>query len=185
MKIDKRMNLVIPVEREDGPTVYVHATPVSAETFNQHFRIIAKVWSEIAADGFGVASGPRIAAKILRDIAERENVWDGAGGVEMTLMQEIKRLTMVLTPGGAKPPMLVIDAVKAGLLDAEEQDIVENAIVFFTAASLMLRGEQRRAMLEASAGLWAAQLTLLNSTAFLGSLPTSTETDNSGGTATD
>lgn len=180
MKIDKRLNLVIPHERDDGSIVHIHSTPITTETFDQHFEILAQLWTQITTN-YGTASAPRIAAKLLRKLATENDVLDGPLGVEQSLMGEIRRLTMFIMPRGSAQPTLMMDeAVKAGVLTDEDKDVVENALVFFTCVSAMLNGKRRKAWIETMCSVWDAQTSLLNSTAFAASLEKSSETDNSG-----
>lgn len=185
MNIDKKLNLAIPLDRENGQVIYVHAMPISEQVFDQHFAIIGKTMSAIFNEGFGEVTGPRLAAKIMKKIAIDEEAWDGALGVNATLMQEIRRLTNILMPAGSDTPMLLLeDAAKRGIVTKQELDEVENALVFFTVVSSMCRAPTRRVMLKGMAGLWDAVITSSNATEFRSSLQTSRETDNSGGTAT-
>lgn len=68
-------------------------------------------------------------------------------------------------------PLVV--ATQRGVLSREDQREVENAIVFFIAAYATLPRAQRRALLEAAAELWGAQITSLVFTAWIASLKTS------------
>ena len=183
MNIDKKLNLAIPLPRANGQVIHIHSQPISEQVFDQHFEIIAQTHTMLFSGGYGAQSGPRIAAKLMKKIATEENVWDGAMGVAATLMAEIKRLTNVLMPTGSEFPMLPFDmAIKRGVMSPKEADIVENAIVFFIVVSAMQREAVAGPLLEAMAGMWGAQITSLNSTEFVRSLMTSTETDSSGET---
>ncbi|MBZ4119997.1 hypothetical protein JYG52_24210, partial [Escherichia fergusonii] len=90
MIIDKKLNLAIPLERANGQTIHIHSTPIAEQTFRQHFEIIAQVHSAVFGEGYGALAGPRVAAMLLRKIAEHHDAWSGPGGVEMTLMAEIR-----------------------------------------------------------------------------------------------
>jgi hypothetical protein len=185
VKIDRKLNLVIPLEMDDGTTVYVHSTPIATEVFDQHFEVIAQVWNELMSGGYGAVSGPRVAAKLMRKLAVAAGVWDGPMGIDAQVMNEVRRLTSVIMPRGSETPMLLLpDAVKKGVLSKEDQDVLENHLVFFTAASSMLRGQQRTATIGVMASVWGALTTSLGSTDFAHSLPTSSETDSSGEKAT-
>ena len=204
MRIDDRLNLVIPVEQGSG-VVFVHSMPISRETFDQHYLVIAKTFSEIYNGGLGAMSGPRIAAKLLRDIAKREGVWSGPNGVEIGLIQEIQRLSNVIVPSGGpavldeKPKdaplnapdvwrapgwrtITLHEALQKQMIDDEDREVVENALVFFTVASSMHTKGVLPAIMASVCGLWSAQTSLLNSTAFASSLPTLTATVSSGET---
>jgi hypothetical protein len=202
MRIDNPLNLVIPVEGNHG-VVYVHAMPITRETFDTHHMVIAKTFNAIYDGGLGVASGPRVAAKVLRDIAKEMGVWEGPLGVEQGLMGEIRRLSNVIIPEGGDAKLdkkkkknapdvwrapgwttiTMHEAIKRNLLDEEDADVVENAQAFFTVAWSMHTKGDRPHVMEAVCGLWSAQMSSLSCTAFATSLPTSIETASSGETA--
>jgi hypothetical protein len=185
MNIDRKLNLAIPLERENGQFIFVHAMPIGEQVFDQHFAIIGKTMAAIFNEGFGEVAGPRVAAKVMKKIAIDEQAWDGAMGVNATLMQEIRRLTNILMPAGSDQPMLLLeDAARRGIVTKQELDEVENALVFFTVVSSMCRAPVKRATLDGMAGLWGAVITSSNATEFRSSLQTSKETDSSGETAT-
>lgn len=182
MKIDRRLNLVIPVDIENG-TVYVHSTPIRQEVFDAYFMEIAKTFSAIYGEGLGMLAGPRVAANVLKKVATELNRWDGPAGVERGLMAEIRRLSNVIAPSGnGWAPLPFDQAVKQGLLDAADVAEVENAIVFFTVVSFMHRRAEVREILEGAAQLWGAQVESSSVTEFTASLPISTPPENSGAT---
>lgn len=172
MKINEKMNLVIPVET-DGITYYAHSTPLTAEAFDEHFLLISQTFNEIFQRGLNSMTGPRIAAKVMNALAEKQNDQLAATAI----MNEIRRTTMVIAPDG---PMLLAEAVTKGIIDAEDLDILENALVFFIVVSAIHRPATRRTTMEIAVALWTGQITSLNSTAFAASLRTSTVTESSG-----
>ena len=199
MKVDERLNLVIPVEQNNG-VVFVHSMPISRETFDQHYRVIAKTFSEIYAGGLGITAGPRIAAKLLRDIAKAEKVWDGPYGVETGVIEEIRRLSSVVVPTGTRAVLdekndtsepdvwrapgwktiTLHEALQQQLIDEDDREEVENALVFFTVVSWMLTKGVLPGVMTSVCGLWNAQMSSLSCTAFAASLPTLTATVSSG-----
>ena len=54
MKIDNRLNLVIPHKRENGQEVFVHSMPITRETFKQHFEALDGVVRQKRVEGVGV-----------------------------------------------------------------------------------------------------------------------------------
>lgn len=183
MEINNKLNFVVPVETSIG-TIYVHSMPISTETFDRYFMVIAKTFSAIHALGLGHISGPRVSAKLLKNVAEEMGTWEGTGGVQAGLMGEIYRLTNVVMPGEKGwQTMPYEDAIKAKMLDAEDASEVENAITFFTVAWSMHRKTVRAIYVQGAAELWGGQTTSLNCTEFAASLTTSTAPVNSGVTA--
>jgi hypothetical protein len=172
VKIDRRLNLVIPIEREDEPTIYVHSMPLSREVFERYFLVISKAFSAIYAEGLSIIAGPRIAAMLIRKIAEDAGVLDD---VTQGLLMEIKRLTnvMALTPEGWTMTPLQ-NAEDRGLLDEDEVSEVEGVICFFMLASAMHKKAELRGILEKAASLWGAELSSLSAMEHVKSLPTLT-----------
>ena len=75
MKIDRRtLSLVVPVDQEDGKTLYVHISSLSREVFEQNYRIIGQTINLLYAEGLGVGA-PRLAALALKDLAVKQKIW--------------------------------------------------------------------------------------------------------------
>ena len=190
MRIDKRLHLVIPIyaDEEGGEIVaWVHSTPIAEAIVDRYFMVLGQTYSAIFSQGLGLDGGPPHAMRVLRHIATERGVWHDdpktqSVGVERGLVEEMRRLTNVAVLGkdGRWEQLPLQVAVDRKLLSEEDRAEVENAIVFFTAASATLSRATRRAMLESAADLWLAQLSSLNSTEFAASLPTSTATASSG-----
>jgi hypothetical protein len=176
LSLNEKLHLIIPIYGDDGETVtaYVHSAPVTRETFDAHFMLIAKTFAAIYAEGLGFIAGPRVAANILREIADKRHDEVGA----MALMNEIRRLTNVTlrTPQGwdAVPFQEVIDRGTA--LSLDEVAEVTNAIVFFIVTSAMQRKQDLKEMMDGAARLWGARTSWSGFTAFVASLGTSTVT---------
>ena len=180
MKIDRKLNLVLPLEEEDR-TLYVHSMPISRPVFERYFRVISKTFNEIYTGGHGVISGPRVAAMLLKSNAETMGEWDGEAGVERGLMAEIRRLTNVvaLTGNGWESVPYEV-ARKEGMLDDDTASEVENVIVFFIVASSVHLKAELPAILKTLSGLWNVRVESSNCTDFASSLATSTEIENTG-----
>lgn len=176
MKINKQLNLVVQVENDNGDIIHVHSTPLLRETFNQYFLVMSKAFSAIYGEGLGAISGPRIASRMLRHIAENLGEWHGQQGVELGLMGEIRRLTNVLVPtANGWETMMYDDALTQELISAEDADEVEGIIVFFILNSALQRQQMKKTFIEAGARLWGAATTLLGLTEYRSFLSTSTE----------
>lgn len=183
MKIDRKLNLVIPIEREDG-TVYVHSMPLGAEVFDKYYLVIAKAFAAIYKEGLSFIAGPRVAARTIETVAKDLGVWDGPEGVEIGLLGEIRRLSnmLVLDKDGWRS-MPLDTAVKQGLLDAEEQAEVLNFTCFFIVSSAMHKLSERTANLQMFARVWSVQITSSTITDFKATLLISTVAETTGAKA--
>lgn len=183
MKIDRKLNLVVPFERESG-TIYVHAAPISREVFEKYFLVIAKTFAAVYSEGLSVMAGPRVAALLLKERAVAMGIWDGPTGVDRGLMSEVRRLSNVLAPdaakGGGWATVPLQDAVDHGYMDADESVEVENILTFFIVVSAMHKRAELAAVLDGASRLWGGQITSLNCTEYTASLPTSTVGANTG-----
>jgi hypothetical protein len=207
MRIDKRLNLVVPIYGEEIPKLdaagkpvmengepvteqpviaQVHATPLPSEVVDRYFMILAQTFSAIFSNGLGVLGGPAVAMKLLKSLSRDQKIWDddprtGLVGVKKGVVDEIERLTTVNVPDGSGwTPVPLAIAVERNFISEEDKAEVENAIVFFIVGSATLARAQRKEMLTAAAGLWGARTSPLSSTEFTDSLKTSTGTVNSG-----
>jgi len=182
MRLDKKLNLVFPVETDAG-TIYVHSTPISREVFERYFLVVSKAFAAIYGEGLQLIAGPRVAYLMLKKIAEDRGEWDGADGVHNGLIAEIRRLTNVVvsTDRGWRPIPYHI-AVEHGQLDEQDVAEVEGMLCFFTCASAMHLRSQLTAILAGMTSLWGAQTTSLTCTEYAASLTTSTVTASSGAT---
>lgn len=180
MKISKKLNIVIPVESEDGSKIYVHSTPVSREVFEEHFLILSKTFAAIHGEGLGILGGPRVAMLILKKLAAELG---DPEAVQKGLINEIFRITnVVLLTDKGWDTMPYEAAVSRSLITPEDAGEVENALAFFIVSSAMHRRDMLKAILPGAATLWGAELTSLNSTEFMNSLRTSTVIENTGET---
>lgn len=206
MKLNKSLNLVLPVERGDGTRAWVHAQPIGEEVFDRFFLPLTKTYAETFAQKLGQFAGARVAALMLKKLAIESGEWEGPDGVQNALLPEIRRLANVIAPIGpwstaqpavqatetepARPivpsqparwePVPIDMAVTAKAIDAEDAKEVENILVFFTLCSWVPYRAERATMVGAMAAFWLGQTTSSGSTAFAASLPTSTATASSG-----
>lgn len=178
MKINKRLNIVVPVELEDGTTVYVHAAPLPREIFEKYFMVISKTFASIYGQGLGSIAAPKVSGLILKQIATEMGEWED---VKVGLLAEIKRLcnVLVLTPAGWETVPLE-EAIARNMFDEDDVADVDGVLIFFIVSSAMHRKDALRVSLDIASRLWNAQVTSSNCTEFATSLPTSTGTDSSG-----
>lgn len=138
--INKRLNLVLSVERLDKSVVHVHSVPISREIYESHYTFITMVMSSMYSDDFSPATCSRIAYLRMRELGSKEENKARFGDIDKTLLAEIWRLTNVLVPGErgweTVPFYEVMErAQNQGPLDLDDVREVQNYICFFTAAS--------------------------------------------------
>ena len=95
-------------------------------------------------------------------------------------LNKFQQLNAVRIQGVIPPPVPLDQAMSQNLLDEEDRDMVLNALCFFTVSFLMLprrmQGQDfRQDYLAGASRLWAARISSLGLTDFVGSLKTSTE----------
>jgi len=177
-KINRRLNLIIPVENDDGMPLWIHSTPISAEVFDSFFMPLAQTFTAIYGQGLGVLSGPRVADKLLRKVSENLGVWPD---VEKGLVADIHRLTNVLIPGEHGWETIPYEEAKKTHLSPEDVSEVNAALIFFTVASTIPRRSETARILEGME-LWGAQASSSSFTEWKNSLPTWKKPENTGET---
>jgi hypothetical protein len=178
ININKKLNLSLPFDTDTGK-IWIHSVPLSREVFEANYLILAKTLSAIYTNGLGPAMAPRVAALMLKDMAKEMAIEDQ---VQMTLVQEIYRLTNVLMPQqtGGWQTLPYAEVKMKKLVDEEILSEAENAIIYFIVASAVHRKAELPMAYRGLQEIWNAQTTLLNVTAFSNSLTTSTTADNTG-----
>lgn len=188
--IDRHLNIVVPIQRGDDTTLYVHSTPIRQETFEMYHLVLAKTFSSFAQNGLDPRSGPSVAALILRDVAKATSRgpgvdwWDGPDGVggEMGLLAEIRRLSNAVIPtkdkGWTTVPLQ--SAFDQKMVTEEERSEIANLLTFFTVVSLVAPRVDRERLVRGMAAIYELQTTFSNSTEFATSLKTSTTEENIG-----
>ena len=181
--INRRLNIVIPINRSDDTVLYVHSTPIMTETFEFYHMVLAKTWSGFVQNGLDPRSAPSVAALILKETAKNTirsagYSWadgpDGVGG-ESGLIAEMLRLTNVVVPdknqGWSTLPFQM--AVSQNLVSDDEKSEVMNLLTFFTVASLMPPRVDRENIILGMARMYELHTTFLNCMEYATSLKTS------------
>lgn len=188
--INRQLNLVIPINRADGTTIYVHSTPIRSETFEFYHLVMAKTWSGFIQNGLDPRSAPSVAALVLKETAKATarsigvSWWDGPDGVggESGLLAEMTRLSNVIAPspdkGWASVPLKA--ALDQNMIEAEEKAEVMNLLSFFIVASLMPPRVDRENIIRGMASMYELQTTYLKCMEYASSLKTSTPEGDSG-----
>ena len=117
VKLNRKLNLVLKVETEKGE-IHVHSTPIGRGVFEDNFLVISRAFTAVYTNGLGPVTGPRVAALLLKEEAEKLNVWQRT---QQSLMGEIYRLTNVVAPGENGWESMPFDvARKRGLLNDDD-----------------------------------------------------------------
>lgn len=189
MKIDRKLNLVVPITRDDGTQFFVHSTPVSADVLQQFWQFTGQTMNALYTRGFGMFA-PRYACDMLKEIAKEsagsneQKQAEELARVERGFLAEIRQRTNVFVPGDKGWEMRAFEEAKlSGIIDTDEADEVESACVFFTCA-LRAHIKSQLEEVRGALSLWNAQTTLLSCTEYKKSLPTSTVGASTGATAT-
>lgn len=188
--INRKLNLVVPINRADGTVLYVHSTPIKSETFEFYHLVLAKTWSGFVQNGLDPRSAPSVAALILKETA-RNTVrapgysWsEGADGVvgESGLMAEMVRLSNVVVSSKDKgwTTLPFSMALSQGIVDEDEKSEVMNLLTFFTVASSMPPRVDREKIILGMVAMYELQTTLLNCMEFATSLKTLIPAETSG-----
>ncbi len=173
MRLDKKLNIVIPIYGSDDGTIiaYIHSQPLPREVFEAHYLLLGRAFAGVFSRGLGVISGPSVALMVLKETAaiinQTELLNDG-------LLPEIRRLTAIIMPDGngwnALPLQMAVDRKQIDLEDLAE---AENQVCFFILVSAIYRRAITPTVLASMGDLWGTSTTPLTSTAFADSLPKS------------
>ena len=150
LSINERLCLVIPIyddQVEDKVKAYIHATPLSREVFEANF--IAQ--QLVGAEG-------------------------DSNELVAPLQNEIRRLTNLLVVADGRWQMVPLEqAIAQRMLSIDDLSEVENALVYFIVCSAMHHRRLLANILPGAVKLWGAATSSLSCTAFLASLPISTD----------
>ena len=178
MKIDHKLNLVVQVDGDDG-TIFVHSMPLSRAVWERYFIPLSKTFSAMITEGMSFISGPRVAALMLRKVAEDSGTWDARDGVRDGLMAEIKRLTSVVLPGPNGWTTIPYEAaIGRKLISEDDASEVDGLIVFFICVCAV---QHRRDVADSLTrmAVWRGQTTSLSCTEYAASLPISMPAETS------
>ena len=176
MKIDKKLNLVCTVSRDDGTLVYVHTSPFPYEVVEEHCLMLGSLFTSFIAQVGGLGAA-RVAAMMLRKKIKQEQAVTGQTGPN--IVDEIQRQTTVIfNDNGQWKPSPLETAMKLGIITADEFREVEGEIVFFMVSSAIQKPELIKPTVGSVIGMFGGQLTLSSATEWRDSLSTSkTDTD--------
>ncbi|EIT0968346.1 hypothetical protein L1G44_001508 [Escherichia coli] len=170
MKIDKKLNLVTNVTREDGSIVYLHVTPFPYEVVEEHCILLGNLFTKFISQVGGLGAA-RIAAMMLRQSLKAE-IDNGRTGPN--IVDEIQRLTVVIHNVGGQWKTTPLEvAFKQGVIDPDEYREVEGEVVFFMVSSAIQKANLIAPTVGTVIKMYDGQLTSSSVTAFRDSLQTS------------
>lgn len=184
VKIDKKLNLVTNITREDGSVVYLHVTPFPYEVVEEHCLLLGNLFTNFISQVGGLGAA-RVAAMMLRKKLQREQeLRDETNQQAPTIVDEIQRLTSVVWNDGGTWKTTSFDAaMKQGIISPDEYREVEGEVVFFMVSSAIQKAQLIAPTVGSVIGMFGGQLVSSSVTAFRDSLltsnpPTDTQTQN-------
>ncbi|EPC3469996.1 TPA: hypothetical protein MYO65_000691 [Citrobacter braakii] len=184
MKIDKKLNLVTNITREDGSIVYLHVTPFPYEVVEEHCLLLGNLFTNFISQVGGLGAA-RVAAMMLRKKLKREQELNADNGQHgPNIVDEIQRLTSVVwNDGGTWKTASFEVAMKQGIISPDEYREVEGEVVFFMVSSAIQKAHLIAPTVGSVIGMFGGQLVSSSVTAFRDSLltsnpPTDTQTQN-------
>lgn len=171
MKIDKKLNLVTNITRDDGSIVYLHVTPFPYEVVEEHCVLLGNLFTNFVTQ-VGPLGSARVAAMMLRSRlkkAQAEGLPDGP-----TIVDEIQRLTVVIHNVGGQWKTTPLEvAFNQGIIDPDEYREVEGEVVFFMVSSAIQKANLIAPTVGTVIKMYDGQLTSSSVTALRDSLQTS------------
>lgn len=180
VKIDKKLNLVTNITREDGSIVYLHVTPFPYEVVEEHCLLLGNLFTNFISQVGGLGAA-RVAAMMLRKKLQREQELREEANQQAqqaqrapTIVDEIQRLTSVVwnDDGNWKTASFEV-AMKQGIISPDEYREVEGEVVFFMVTSAIQKAQLIAPTVGSVIGMFGGQLVSLSVTAFRDSLLTS------------
>ena len=174
VKIDKKLNLVTNITREDGSIVYLHVTPFPYEVVEEHCLLLGNLFTNFISQVGGLGAA-RVAAMMLRKKLKRAQDLSAEQGQQgPTIVDEIQRLTSVIwNDGGAWKTTSFDAAMKQGIISPDEYREVEGEVVFFMVSSAIQKAQLIAPTVGSVIGMYGGRLESLSVTAFRDSLQTS------------
>ncbi|EML0037908.1 hypothetical protein [Enterobacter roggenkampii] len=182
MKIDKKLNLVTNITREDGSIVYLHVTPFPYEVVEEHCLLLGNLFTNFISQVGGLGAA-RVAAMMLRKKLQREQELREEANQQAqqaqqapTIVDEIQRLTSVVwNDGGTWKTTSFEVAMKQGIISPDEYREVEGEVVFFMVSSAIQKAHLIAPTVGSVIGMFGGQLVSSSVTAFRDSLLTSNQ----------
>lgn len=169
------LKFVLPIK----DNIHAYHTPISEEVFRANFKVLAAANSALCSKGiqYTASVGPRIATLTILDEGRQEAARrqeEGDMGAQ-ALLDEIKRLTVILVPSEKGWNVVPVDQAIGKHITKEEWEEAENVIVFFTCLYSLTPPRNRKEAAEAICGVIEATPTRSAPTEWKGSTTTSTK----------
>lgn len=190
MRIDKRLRLVLEVERDDGSLVHVHHEPVANDLLERHYLFLSQALIRLYEAGMAPQAAVRLTHRSMQELLAPPPHVDPTKpppesrfkGVEQSLLAEMWRLTNLLVPserGWVEVPFYDAMQESSDHLSHKDVEEVKNYIAYFTAASWFHNRRESKGLhaLLAEAGGLTTSSTF---TEYKNSLPTLKPAANSG-----
>lgn len=176
MKIDKKLNFVSTIMRDDGSIVYLHVVPFPYEIVEQNCVLLGNLFNNFFTL-VGSTGAPRVAAMMLRNALKSRYEDDAPKGP--TIVDDIQRLTTVIwKDNGIWKPVTLDVALRQEIITEDEYREIEGEIVFFMVSSAIQKANLIAPTVGSALQMYSGQLVSLSATAYRDSLPTSkTATD--------
>lgn len=176
MKIDKKLNFVSTIMRDDGSIVYLHVVPFPYEIVEQNCVLLGNLFNNFFTL-VGSTGAPRVAAMMLRNALKSRYEDDAPKGP--TIVDDIQRLTTVIwKDNGVWKPVTLDVALRQEIITEDEYREIEGEIVFFMVSSAIQKANLIAPTVGSALQMYSGQLVSLSATAYRDSLPTSkTATD--------
>jgi hypothetical protein len=181
VKINRNLNIVIPIDIEENKRIFIHSVPISRDVFETYYSELGKVFTQ-CFDAMNQAhlalTAPQLAYPALKKIATEAGTWEA---VKKGLINEIIRLTNIAMPGENGWDSIPFDlAMKRELLDEDTESEVLSSLVFFTSIWRTAPKELRESFLGMASSLRSWELTSLDFSEYLNGLPILTKKENTG-----
>lgn len=173
MKIDKKLNFVSTITRDDGSMVYLHVVPFPYEVVEQNCVLLGNLFNNFFTL-VGTVGAPRVAAMMLRNIIKsRQENGDIVPGAP-TIIDDIQRLTTVIWNDNGVWKTSPLDAAfKNDLITPDEYREIEGEIVFFMVSSAIQKANLVAGTIGHALEMYSGQLVSLSITEYRDSLPKS------------
>lgn len=174
-KIDRRLNIVIEVERAAGGSIHVHSVPVPKEVYDSHWEVMHHSLNTMYMERYLPPMCVRVGMRYLLKSATALGVRDA---VEKDFLPHIWRQTSIITNRGVVPFDVAI--ASNDVLDPDDAQEVKEYLAYFISASWVHPKRELGGMLYKMLDDSGALFGLWSATEFATLLQTLKEKENTG-----